>query len=202
MKKVDIIAALIIGAVSGLIAMFILDFTQWEQFPIFGSYPMSMLFVFPIAALGMVFVASLISKRKPVLFQIAKCFLAGVLNTFIDLGVLNFLMSIFSIVSGPYWAVLKAISFTAGSVNSYFWNKYWTFEKKETKPTKEEFLKLYVITGIGLFLNVGIAYFFVSIVGPQLGFSEKIWANVSAGIATFVVFVWNFAGYKFVVFKK
>jgi len=202
MKKVDIIASLIIGVVSALIAMFILNFTQWEQFPIFGKYPLSMLLVFPAGSMALVFLASILGKKKPVFNQIGKNFLAGVLNTFIDLGLLNLLMSALGIFAGAYWTLLKALSFSVASINSYFWNKYWAFEKKETKPNKGEFIKLYTVAGIGFFLNVGISSFLVTIIGPQLGFSKEIWANLSTGGAVFIAFIWNFLGYKFIVFKK
>lgn len=210
MKKIDIIASLIIGVVSGLIAFLILDFIEWEflldfigwELPLLGDSPLVLLVVLPVGAVGMIFMAQILAKKTPVILQVAKCFLTGVLNTFIDLGVLNFLMGFLGIFSGWFYSVFKAISFSIATVNSYFWNKYWTFEKKETKPGAGEFGKLYIISGIGLFLNVGIASLLVKVGGSQFGLSEKIWANISAGIATFIVFGWNFFGYKFLVFKK
>lgn len=201
MKKVDILAALIIGIVSAVIAIFILDFIEWD-FPIIGSYLLSLLVVFPIGAIGMFFVAQILAKKMPVILQVAKCFLVGVMNTFIDLGTLNLLLWFFVAFSGPFYPIFKGASFSMAAVNSYFWNKYWTFKKKETKPGVGEFGKLYIITGIGLLINIGVASLIYELIGPQFGFSEKIWANISAGIAAFAVFAWNFSGYKFIVFKK
>ena len=102
----------------------------------------------------------------------------------------------------PYFASFKALSFSIAAVNAYFWNKYWTFEKRETKPGAKEFGKLYIVTGIGFFLNVLIASLVFKTIGPQFGLSDKVWPTFSAGIATFIVFIWNFLGYKFIVFKK
>ncbi len=201
MKKVDILAVLIIGIVSAAIAIPILSFIEWEL-PIIGDYILSLLVIFPIGAIGMLFVAQILAKKMPVVLQVAKCFLVGVMNTFIDFGMLNLLMGFFVIFSGWLYPVFKAMSFTVSAVSSYFWNKYWTFEKKETKPGAGEFGKLYVITGIGFFLNVGVASLLVNVVGPQFGLTEKIWATVAAGLGAFVVFTWNFLGYKFIVFKK
>ena len=201
MKKVDILAVLIIGIVSAAIAIPILNFIGWEL-PIIGDYVLSLLVIFPIGAIGMLFVAQILAKKMPVILQVAKCFLVGVMNTFIDFGILNLLMGFFVIFSGWLYPVFKAVSFTVSAVNSYFWNKYWTFEKKETKPGAGEFGKLYIITGIGFFLNVGIASLLVNVVGPQFGLTKKIWATAAAGLAAFAVFTWNFLGYKFIVFKK
>jgi len=41
----------------------------------------------------------------------------------------------------------------------------------------------------------------VNIVGPQFGLNAKIWANMGAVAGTLFVMVWNFLGYKFIVFK-
>ena len=201
MKKNDVLASVIIGVISAIITIFILNFIELKL-PLIGNYPLSLLFILPIGAVAGVFVAEILAKKIPVIFQVAKCFLAGVLNTLIDLGVLNLLMATFATFSGPLYPVFKGISFTAGTINSYFWNKYWTFEKKDTKPGVKEFGTLYIVTGIGFLLNVGIASLINNIIGPQFGFSQKVWASLAAVIATFIVFVWNFSGYKFVVFKK
>jgi putative flippase GtrA len=51
-------------------------------------------------------------------------------------------------------------------------------------------------------LNVGAASLVVNVIGPQFGMSEKLWANVGGIGAAFAVVVWNFIGYKFIVFRK
>ena len=163
---------------------------------------MAMFLFFPLGSIALVYLASLLGKKRPVFYQFGKNFLTGVMNTFIDLGLLNFLMSALNVLEGSYWTLLKTISFSIAAINSYFWNKYWAFEKKETKPSKEEFIKLYIIASIGFFLNVGISSFLVNAIGPQFGFSKAIWANLSVGTAVFIGFIWNFLGYKFIVFKK
>jgi len=224
MKKVDILASSIIGIISALIGIFILDFIELEL-PLIGGYPLALLVILPIGAIGMIFVAQILAKKMPVLFQIAKCFLAGVLNSLVDLLIFNLLFflvfpslfpSIFERLSQvvfeskflivtieiAFFMLSKAISFSAGAINSYFWNKYWTFEKKETKSKAKEFGVLYVVTFVGFLLNIGISTLLAKYIGPQFGLSEKIWVNISIIMAVFVAFVWNFLGYKFIVFKK
>jgi len=53
-----------------------------------------------------------------------------------------------------------------------------------------------------LAINVTVASLIVNLIQPQFGLSETIWANVGGIIAALVTVVWNFIGYKFVVFKK
>ena len=154
-----------------------------------------------LAVLGILF-ASLLGRKIFAIFQFYKFALTGTLNTFIDLGIFNFLMWSFSISAGLPLSVFKALSFSVGVVNSYFLNKFWTFKKKETTAGAKEFSKFYLITGVGFLINVGIFSLIVNFVSPQFGLSEELWANVGAIIATLCVCAWNFLCYKFIVFKK
>jgi len=224
MKKTDILASAIIGLISAVIGIFILDFIELKL-PFVGEYPFLLLIILPVGAVAMIFIAQILSKKIAVLFQVAKCFLAGILNTLLDLGMFNLLFflifpflfpSIFEnqshaifqssflivTVGVAFFALSKTISFSAGAINSYFWNKYWTFKKRETESKAKEFGTLYLVTLIGLVINVGVAILVAEYVGPQFGLSVKIWSNVSIVMAAFVSFVWNFLGYKFIVFKK
>jgi len=132
-----------------------------------------------------------------VLRQIIKFVIVGGFNTLLDFAVLNLLIFATGVASGTPFIFFKAVSFLVAVTNSYFWNRRWTF--RSDKPV---FIQFLVVSTIGLLLNVGTASFLVNILGPQLGLSEKIWANVGAVGGTLVVMTWNFLGYKFVVFKR
>lgn len=63
----------------------------------------------------------------------------------------------------------------------------------------------------GLFLAVSIGGVVINsalVVGvtdqiePKFGFDEQLWANLAKALATAVSLVWNFLGYKLLVFKK
>jgi len=205
LKRSDIISPLVIGEIIAIISIVVLRYS-----PIFNSsVPPAVLsasflfpFVFPIVSLIGVYVSKLISVKIPVFFQFAKFVLVGASNTFVDLGILNILMLISEIFAGTIYSFFKGFSFICSIVNSYFWNKFWTFEKKETKVGIGEFGKFALVAGIGFLLNIGIASFIVNLIGPQFGISEEIWANIGAFIAILCVFMWNFLGYKIFVFKK
>lgn len=206
MKKVDIFAAIIIGLIAAAIGSFILGSTsEWESLPLVSlvlDYSFLLFLILPAGAVIAIIIGGFLAKKIAIMYQLVKCLESGILNTLVDLGLLNLLMMFTGIVEGWKWAPLKAVSFTAGATNSYFWNKYWTFEKKETAPSKEEYAKLYTVTFVGLLMNVGISTFLVDIIGPQVGLGKNAWPIFAAGIATLIVFIWNFAGYKFLVFKK
>ncbi len=205
MKRADIIASLVIGEVVALIFLGVLKYAP-KYLPEMSSSIIKLAWYFPIilpvlSILG-VFIVSFLVRKIPTLFQLAKFVLVGALNTFIDLGILILLLTIFGITAGFLYSIFKAFSFSCSVVNSYFWNKFWTFEKKETRVRAKEFGKFFLIAGIGFFLNVGIASFLVNIIGPQFGLAAEIWAIVGAFTAIICVFMWNFLGYKFIVFKR
>ena len=196
MKKIDILAALIIGEVSALLALMIFKNIRLD-IPFFWS---SVIFL-PVLTVFGLWIASLIGKKFLILWQAAKFALVGVLNTLVDLGILNLLIWTSGISVGLEFSIFKGLSFIVAVVNSYFWNKFWTFEKKETVSASKEFSQFFVVALIGFGINVGIASLVVNVVGPQFGLSKEIWANFGAIIATSFGMAWNFLGYKFIVFK-
>jgi len=216
MKKLNLVLAAIIGFLDGIFFYFILKTAEVEI-----PYTWSLPFALALLCIAGMYVASAIAAKIRIILQVARFFLVGTLNTFIDLGVLYGLDWIIPLplstvlISLPFvylfkipiirpftiFAVCKGISFITATTNSYFWNKYWTFAKKE-KPIPKEFLKFLVITFIGFLINVYVADLIVIGIGPQFGLTEKIWTGIGAIIAAFFAFVWNFLGSKFIVFKK
>jgi putative flippase GtrA len=204
MKKTDAIISLIIGFLIGVF-LFVLLKSVNLNVPFIQSimkYSWIIIVVFPFLSLLGMLVTSILGKKIPIILQAGKFVLVGAFNTLIDLGILNGLMTITGVVAGFWYPFLKGTSFLAAVVSSYFWNKHWTFEKKQQVFTTKEFSKFLVTTTIGLFLNVGIASFVVNIIGPQLGIRAQVWATIGALSATLVAWVWNFLSSKLIVFKK
>ncbi len=196
-KKQDIISAVVIGETDALLIILIAKNIGWD-FDLIKFTPI----VLPILAVLGIITASFLRERFLAIFQFAKFILVGTLNTFIDLGVLNLLMLISGISTGFFFSIFKTISFITATINSYLWNKFWTFEKKETALSAGESFQFFSVAIIGLIINVAVASFVVNIIGPQFGILPKLWANLGAIIATFCGMLWNFVGYKFIVFKK
>lgn len=196
MKKSDVLAALVIGEVCSWLILAVFKNLRVEL-PLVWS----LLIVLPVLSLAGLWVAFFLGKKIPVLWQVAKFGLVGILNTLMDLGILNFLIFISGIASGWLYVAFKGTSFSLAVINSYFWNKFWTFREKGTASGKE-FIQFLVISVMGFGINVGLASLVVNVVGPQFGLTEKLWANVGALAAVSLSMIWNFAGYKFIVFKS
>lgn len=154
----------------------------------------------PLAAVCALLVAYLLAKKvTPVFFQIGKFAAVGFSNTAIDWGILNIILVGFGFAVGtPLYPAGKAISFAFATLNSFTWNRFWSFEKKGTSNLGKEALQFYVFTGIGLVINVIVATI-VARISPE----SKLWVGVIApALATATSMVWNFSAYKFFVFKK
>jgi len=204
MKKTDLVLAAIIGFLDGVFFYFILKTAEVEI-----PYTWSLPFALALLCLAGMYFASAVAAKIRVILQVARFFLVGTLNTFIDLGVLNILIWISGIATGIFYSIFKAVSFLVATINSYFWNKFWTFSASAQgyggqgkKVSGKEFGKFLIVTTIGLGINVGVASLAVNVIGPQFGLGEKIWASVGAIVAAFFAFVWNFLGSKFIVFRK
>lgn len=206
MNKRDLASVSIIGAAVGLLSQLILSNFVGEirsaiplpflaiRFSVFFGF----LFFAPIALK----VAWAVGRFVPVLYQFAKFAAVGTLNSFVDIGVLN-LETLFlgRIPSDAVFAMFKAISFLIATTNSYFWNKYWTFNAGGD-PHAAEMAKFYTIAVTGGLLNISVATF-VKTLGSGEGVSLNAWVNLVAPLAgIFAALLWNFVGYKFLVFRK
>jgi putative flippase GtrA len=146
--------------------------------------------------------ASLIASRVPSLFEFSKFAVVGVLNSGVDFGILNFLMLMTGVSSGVGFLAFKSISVTLGVLNSYLWNKYWTFNTSNQADARREFVAFMVVTLIAVGVNVAGADVIVNVIGAPAGFSTKLWANIGAISGAGLTLFTNFFGYKFFVFRK
>lgn len=141
--------------------------------------------------------------------QVLRFGIVGVTNTGVDLIVLNGL--IFSTglgQQGIYYTIFKAISFLVAATNSYFLNKHWTFAGSDGGNATRQFQQFVAITIVGWLINVGVASFVVNIIQPTIDLNQfaegmnKLWPSIGALFGTAFGLVWNFLGYKLIVFRK
>lgn len=215
--KFDIIGSFIIGFLIAVLFLVLAYTTVTLLTPGEASPPYywAALIIFPaLSVVGLVLIRDLRNRladppslkfRRVNIFalgyQFYKFVLVGVLNTLLDLAVLNGLIVLTGIAMGWHFSLFKGVSFAIAVVNSYFWNKFWTFRKKEGGGVRE-FSQFLAVSLVGLGVNVGIASLFVNIIGPQGGMAPQLWANAAAVAAIVFSTIWNFIGYKLIVFKN
>lgn len=202
MRRNDLIAVTVIGAVVGLLSQPILaniagSFNLNVTLALRASVFVGFTILAPIALTILWFAGKLI----PVVYQFGKFAAVGTLNSFVDSGVLN--LELLAVDHPGAWAfrLMNTVSVFAATTNSFFWNKFWTFDSKEP-ATIGQTAKFYSIAIMGFLLNVAAASLLYTNVAHPSSISDKLWANIAklAGIAA--SFLWNFIGYKFFVFKK
>jgi putative flippase GtrA len=169
-----------------------------------------------IVPVGLV-VASWIGRRFPIIWQLAKFIVIGVLNTLVDIGALAFMLGIAAASSSQigaddvlitlfipltFYTLYKSISFIIANINSYFWNKYWTFEANEEKNPSAEFVQFFVVSFIGFIINVAAASLIFSFFHQLGNLTPEQWGLIGAAFGSISGLAWNFIGYKFIVFKK
>lgn len=204
MKKLDLLLALIIGEACAWLMWLIARNLAIEVPGVAAAVPYLnyLPVVFPVAcAIGLI-VSYFLSKIISVVYQAAKFVLVGGLNFLIDMGVLNFLVFYTGIAIGPTQSIFKAISFSAAVINSYFWNKFWTFKRESGESVGKEFLQFVMVSVIGFGINLGVDYAVVNMMAPLAGIGAKTWAQIGALVAAIIALFWNFLGYKFIVFEK
>jgi putative flippase GtrA len=127
----------------------------------------------------------------PWIEQAFKFLSVGVLNTLLDAGLYFALTRWLGLASLPVLA--KGISYSVGVINSFYWNKTWTF-KVETGATWAIFLSFVLANLVGLGVNAGVMHLCLNV----LSLHELL----SLLFATGAAFAWNFVVSKFLVFKK
>jgi uncharacterized protein len=100
----------------------------------------------------------------------------------------------------PTAAFFPIAAFCGASIailNSFFWNRRWTFSIKGAEERARQFHKFVVINLIGLGLNVVIG----TTINHMLPGDDKWSARIATVCAAAIVAVWNFSGQRFWVFK-
>jgi putative flippase GtrA len=203
----DIVFAAINGGIFGILTPFIAQNIA-PNLVLPSLFWMTLGFAL-FAVFGLLLGALLAHWFRP-LFQLSKFVIIGIANTAIDFGVMNILI----IVNGlepnndPQYMMYKSISFAVAVVNSYFWNKFWTFKKRKSikesledkAKSSAEFFQFIAISISGAAISIVIANISKNIFADETGLNVA--ANIGAAFATIFVMAWNFLGYKYIAFKK
>lgn len=125
--------------------------------------------------------------NRQFIIQTFKFGIVGVMNTIIGYGTYYILVKL-----NLYYLVASILSTVVGVINSYFWNKYWTFNsKKKSKSEAVRFVTVYVVQFL---LNLGLLRVMVEFM--------NIGKEVAGFYALLIVTGVSFLGHKFFSFRK
>jgi putative flippase GtrA len=198
MKLTDIIITIIAGESFAVIATQLLKGRHISVFILAWVF----YFLMPVLAIIALWLADLVSRKYLFIHQFAKYCLIGIISTLTDMEIFLFLVWIAGFDSGLLNGAFKSASFIIATYVKFIGNKYWTFEEREKRETKKEFMNFLIITFLGLLLDVAGFLFFTRTIGPQFGIPVLAWKEISVILAALAAAVWNFLGYKFIIFKK
>lgn len=134
-------------------------------------------------------------------FELGKYGIIGVLNTFLNAGVYNLLIFITNAASGFVVDIFFIIAFAITITNSFFWNKFWSFEERKVENIKTEAIQFFAISAGVALVNAIILHIIINTIGAPTGVEPKIWANVALGFTIITAFLGNFFSYKYIVFS-
>jgi putative flippase GtrA len=137
---------------------------------------------------------------RPMLRQFGKFIIVGTLNTGIDFGILNLLSWQTGIYGGPRLAPMNVPGFVLALANSYMLNKYWTFRQQSRWSFGGEVGAFALVSAIGLCVNTVLLVALTRFLVLPFGLRPQLWENIAKGMATAGSLLWNFIGYRYVVF--
>lgn len=187
MKKTDIVIAAICGAS-----------VAWIMLDLLGIYGLAFFIIFPALSILGLWVCEILGRKYPFFHQGGKF---GLIGAFADVADIKAYQLIFFLLPANSMAI-KTVSFLIATAIKYWFNKTWAFEKTEKNGIKKEALQFFAITLVGLAINVASFYYFTKVMGPQFQMPAEIWTELSIIFSALTAAIWNFLGYKFIVFKK
>lgn len=199
MKKLDVILAVITGeGVAGL-SIWLVKNSPNINFPfLYWLLPV----LLPVLAIFGIWISYLIGKKYLFVYQLAKFALIGAFFAIFDIVIFNVLIEYFGIAKeeAVKYTFFVGTSFVIATIAKYAGDKYWAFEQKAREGMSTEFGKFFIVTLISGGIQVVVASLVFNLTSP---FLEAIVAgNIGKITGITITSVWNFVGYKFIVFKK
>jgi putative flippase GtrA len=201
MFKKDYLYAAIIGLITAFFVRIIIINNGTSLSYGKNTMPLWALFVIlPVVEYVGYVIASKLFSHILALRQLGRFGIVGLMNFSVDTGIVTTLSVWTGIFSGTGIIFINMVSTSIAIVNSYFWQRSWTFSEK-TPPTRKEFLGFVMVTLVGLAINSGLVFSLTTFIQPFNGLTPVRLLTAAKIAATLVSLFWNFLGYKFFVFK-
>lgn len=198
-NRIDYSIALLIGFLTGVFAIPTLLNIGIRSKGILIFIP---LLAPPLFVFGIWF-GKFLSRRLSFFYQFGKFAAVGFLNTAIDFGILHLLSATTGVTEGFRIGGVNVPGFGAAAFNGYFWNQLWVFRARDKDESFfHDFPTFLVVTIAGALVNSAVVVFITTYVPFFEVFSKEMRLTLAKVAATVISMVWNFVGYKFLVFRR
>jgi putative flippase GtrA len=130
--------------------------------------------------------------------------MVGAMNTGVDWGLFFLFNMLFRVSTGEalvthraLYLAANAIAVTAGILNSFIWNKRWTFSAGNSNRTRREAVVFVAVSVTSLGINttgLWVLSHLITGTGMATVGVHKLGTSV-------VTMTWNFLGYRFLAFR-
>lgn len=198
-NRIDYYIALLIGFLTGVFAIPTLLNIGIRSQGILIIIPLltPLLFVFGI------WLGKFLSRWLSFFAQFGKFAAVGFLNTAIDFGILHLLSATTGVTEGFKIGGVNAPGFAAAAFNGYLWNQLWVFRARDKdEGFFHDFPTFLVVTIAGALINSAVVVLITTYVPFFEVFNKEVRLTLAKVAATVISMVWNFVGYKFLVFRS
>lgn len=166
-------------------------------------------FVIPLFYLGGLWFGERLGVYlHPTLTEFSKFAAVGLTSTLVDFVVLNLMSRLTGVTAGLVLGWINLPGFFLAGVNAYLWNKLWVFAvaSEHSHSLGDIFLSrqpiiFFGVIAVGALINSTAVVILTTYLEPG-NIHSILWLNISKALATSVSMVWNFVGYKYIVFSK
>lgn len=136
---------------------------------------------------------------REILPQFVRYVAVGVMNTILYFIVVNVLSISLDVYAGAPIIFMNAVATLLVVIHSYLWNKRWVFGVAGPHRARV-FMKFIFVNCVAFVLNTTIVYTLTTYLPPAFGVSPLLWENIAQALGVAVVIVWNFYGFRRLVF--
>ncbi|MEK7124805.1 MAG: GtrA family protein [Patescibacteria group bacterium] len=200
LSRKDVVGSLVTGVTAGVIvwqlAVHLLEAPSWLGVP-FTALPV----VTPLLWIIGVELGHWLGRRWHFFSQFGRFVAIGLTNAAVDFGLFNLLFAVTGRKPGLFlW--INIVTFVVAVTHSFLWNKFWTFESNSTHNAGREFGAFILVNVIALCFNVGTSYLTFRELVALADIGVTVAANIGKVAGSLVGLIFNFVGFRLVVFKK
>ena len=147
--------------------------------------------------------APIVSTKRSsasIVVQFLRFCVVGSLNTLVDVLAFNLLIWMFPTQDSGLLVIFNSLAYLIGAVNSFCWNKIWTFRQR-SEASNDQIIRFALVTSLGIICNDAFLWLATTIF-MSLSLTSILWLNVAKVCAIAGSVTVSYIGMRFGVFTK